>query len=279
MRTFMFRIVTVSALASVLVGVVGCSANPGDSDPPPTAEDISYLGTGTFDGCSGSLVIDDGMSKDDKALFLTNGHCSLDDSVLGRANIDKPLQESVNLSDAEGAGIAAVQIEKRVYWTMTETDVALLQLSKTYGEIDADFGIRGRMLDPEPARVGQEIEVVAAAVGTSVQCSVARVVPTVMEVGLQTRDVMSYSPECSSQPGASGAAVIDRKTNKIMGINNSHNTSGGQCLIDEPCEVDRDGKITVVAGASYAPPVAALATCLKAGKLDLAARDCLLPKP
>jgi hypothetical protein len=74
--------------------------------------------------------------------------------------------------------------------------------------------------------------------------------------------------------------MISVATGEVIGVNNTSNTDGGQCTLNNPCEMDRDGVITVHKGIAYGTQTYWLTTCVDPGnKLDLARPGCLLPKP
>lgn len=270
---------TRTALAAFGVALFAISAcgTAGESASVETATDpASTVGLASFDGgCAGSVVAVDGARPSDAALFLTNGHCDTDRAVYGRANVDQPGQASAVISTGSATPGVAAQVDRRLYWTMTGTDVALFRLQRTYGDL-ADRGIKPFRLSDRRPETGERITV--ATPTKPYRCTVARTVPTVMEMGLQTNDALAYSPECDTVAGTSGAPVLDEKA-QIIGINNSHNTSGGQCTRNEPCEVSREGVVTVSRGTGYAPPVRGLVSCLTGTRLDLGKEGCSLPKP
>jgi hypothetical protein len=80
--------------------------------------------------------------------------------------------------------------------------------------------------------------------------------------------------------GTSGSPVIDPVSDQIVGINNTINEDGQRCTLDNPCEVDQNGNVTIHRGIGYAEETYLLDTCLDQGNvLDLNRSDCALPKP
>jgi hypothetical protein len=67
---------------------------------------------------------------------------------------------------------------------------------------------------------------------------------------------------------------------EVVGINNTSNHDGGQCTLNNPCEMARDGVITTHKKIGYATETYWLTTCVTPGNhLDLDHSGCLLPRP
>jgi hypothetical protein len=75
--------------------------------------------------------------------------------------------------------------------------------------------------------------------------------------------------------------VVKSGTHHIVGIHNTTNDNGQKCTINNPCEVDRKGHVTVHQGRHYGEETWWFTTCLTADgrKLDLDRQGCALPKP
>ena len=78
--------------------------------------------------------------------------------------------------------------------------------------------------------------------------------------------------------GTSGSPIIHAETYEVIGINNTGNENGGKCTLNNPCEVDEQGNITVTKGASYGQQLFQIYTCLNdQGQFDLTVEGCKLP--
>lgn len=67
---------------------------------------------------------------------------------------------------------------------------------------------------------------------------------------------------------------------EVIGVNNTGNEDGERCTLNNPCEVDANGNITVDQGAAYGQQTWWFYTCLTATRtLDLNKAGCQLAKP
>ena len=77
--------------------------------------------------------------------------------------------------------------------------------------------------------------------------------------------------------GTSGSPVIEKGTRNVIGVNNTVNESGAQCTIDNPCEVDKQGKVTAEKGLAYGQETYPIYSCFnEAREFDLATPGCAL---
>lgn len=80
-------------------------------------------------------------------------------------------------------------------------------------------------------------------------------------------------------PGTSGSPVEDANTSQIVGINNTGNEQGQRCTLDNPCEVDQNGTVTVRQGTNYGQETWFIAACIGPGsRFDLTRPGCGLPR-
>ncbi|MBP2478647.1 hypothetical protein JOF53_007519 [Crossiella equi] len=248
--------------------------------PAAQAAPADFSGTADVNGCSGSVVRMPGSRDGDKALVLTNGHCyehnrPYPDEVL----VDQPSHRLFELLDASGNSIAGEHAAKALYVTMTGTDIALYQLGSTYADL-VRKGVRPLTVSAERPAAGKEIRVVSGSRKQIFSCEVDALAYRVLETGYATKDVLRYGPECDTGPGTSGSPVLDAASGQVVAINNTSNREGGQCTLDNPCEMDRNGHITVHKGRGYGTQTYWLATCFGPGtRLDLDRKGCLLPRP
>jgi len=248
---------------------------------PAGAVTADFSGTLNIDGCSGSLVRMPTSTEDDPALLLTNGHCyegawPVPDEVL----VDRPSHRVATLLDAAGKPAALVQASRAMYVTMSGTDITLYRLVQSYRELDRAYHVRPLTISAKRPTPGTAVQVVSGGLGKIFSCSVDQLVYRVLESGYITKDVLRYTSACQTGPGSSGSPVVDTVTGEVIGINNTSNRDGGQCTQNNPCEMDRDGVISVHKGIAYGTETYWLTTCVGPGnRLDLARPGCLLPKP
>lgn len=249
--------------------------------PAAGAATVDFAGSLNVNGCSGSLVRIPSSTEDDRAFLLTNGHCyeaawPVPDEVL----VDRPSHRVVNLLDAAGQPVAMLQASKAVYVTMTGTDISLYQLDQSYWDIDRAYHVRPLTISASRPTPGTAVKVVSGGLGKIFSCRLDQLVYRVLESGYMTKDVLRYTSDCQTGPGSSGSPVVDAATGEVIGINNTSNRDGGQCTMNNPCEMDRDGVISVHKGIAYGTETYWLTTCVGRGnRLDLAKPGCLLPRP
>lgn len=94
------------------------------------------------------------------------------------------------------------------------------------------------------------------------------------------KDSVRYTSACQTIGGTSGSPVIDQSTGNVVAVNNTGNEDGGTCTVNNPCEVDESGNVTVREGINYAQETYLIPACFTTGnQLNLSASGCTLPKP
>jgi hypothetical protein len=81
---------------------------------------------------------------------------------------------------------------------------------------------------------------------------------------------------CQVIGGTSGSPILDKKRVQI-GINNTINEDGERCTLNNPCEENRKGKISVHLHRGYGQQTWWFYTCLSGTTLDLDKKGCKLP--
>lgn len=256
------------------------AAAQGSAQPAPAAKP-GFAGTVALDNCSGSLVKMPESKPDDPALVLSNGHCREDGMPEpGQVVTDEPSQRSFGLLKDDGSEAGKVNAEKLSYATMTDTDVSLYQVGSTYQQIEDKYQVKPLEVQAEPPKKGTDITVVSGYWKETYSCGLDGVVPQLKEGGWTQKNSLRYTKECETKGGTSGSPVIDDASGKVVGVNNTRNEDGGKCTMNNPCEVDKQGKVTVRKGIAYGQQTALLTQCVGAGnKLDLDRQGCELPKP
>jgi len=175
---------------------------------------------------------------------------------------------------------ATLHATKVLYATMTGTDVTLYQLKETYGEIQSNYRIDAYLLSDRHPEHNAKIEILSGYWRQGYACNIDTFIPQLKEDQWTFKDSMRYSqPGCETKPGTSGSPVIAAGTHEIIGINNTHNDNGERCTMDNPCEIDAQGNVTVHEGRAYGQQTYVITTCLNnAGQIDLSRQGCLLNK-
>ncbi|MEU2434056.1 trypsin-like serine protease [Streptomyces sp. NPDC007861] len=233
-----------------------------------------------LDGCSGSLVKTDTAKPSDPALLLTNGHCVTGDRPAPKsAVVDRAEKRKVTVLDRAGKPKTTASTTKLSYATMTGTDVALYQLDKTYAQL-ASEGAKMFKLAATGPRQADPIDLIAGGLRKSWTCAVGGVVPELREEGYVLRNAIRYTEDCTPDSGGSGAPLINPHTGLVVGIHNTTNDQGGVCTEGNPCEVDKDGRMSVHKARRYGQQTAGIVPCLTAGsRIDLSSPKCALTKP
>ncbi len=259
--------------AAALVGSAG-SAGAATQDHPTHARHhgkhktrtVDFAGTVALDDCSGSLVKMPTSQENDKALVMSNGHC-LESGMpgAGQVIVDQPSSRSFTLLDKSAGDLGTIHATKITYATMTNTDVSLYETSSTYAEIEQKYGIKPLELATDHPAKGAGISVVSGYWKKIYSCNIDGFVPQLKEGDWTWKDSVRYTPECKTIGGTSGSPVLDTSTGKIAAINNTGNENGEKCTVNNPCEVDENGKVTVHKGTNYAEETYGIPKCFAAG--------------
>jgi len=249
--------------------------------PASTLEAINFEGIIKLDNCSGSLVRYEKSLDSDQAMVMTNGHCHSDGLIDPNTfilNKESNRRFSV-LKPTDGSSLGTITAEKILYGTMTKTDMMLYRVKETYADIKAKFGVRPLTLSSRIATPGTKIEIVSGYWKTGYACEIEYLVNTIREDAWTFRNSIRYTrPGCKTIHGTSGSPIIAAGTDQVIGINNTGNDNGEKCTMDNPCEIDAEGKITYEKGVSYGQQIALVYSCLDSQlRLDLSISTCRLP--
>lgn len=240
-----------------------------------------FEGIVKLSNCSGSLVKFSGQPDTMNAYVLTNGHClSLPGGFLkpGEVVTNRTVNRRMRIFDRNMKAMN-VTATKILYGTMTNTDSAIYQLKETYKQIE-DRGIRPYLLDTTRPVVGANIEIISGYWERGYRCHIDGFVFKLLEAGWTFTDSIRYSePGCDTIGGTSGSPIIADGTKVVVGINNTGNDSGERCTMNNPCEMDEDGNITVRKKWSYGQQTYNFYTCLTPDfRIDTTLSGCELPK-
>lgn len=236
--------------------------------------------------CSATII--DTGADDAPAYALTNGHCAG-----GWGDYGDYVATDVEAFGTVNAGLVTgvepgpqIEVASIVYGTMREVDLALVELDATLGEVRA-MGIEPVPLaanNPEPGsrvvNVGVPVRDLPADewVLRGGECTLREQVD-LLEMTWSWLD--AWANDCPGVVmGHSGSPLISEAGEVVAVINTTTYAGlvrGGECWINNPCEITADG-VEVVPQTSYASPVAGLGACFVDGVFTLT-EACPLPAP
>jgi hypothetical protein len=240
--------------------------------PNATAASPSdFDGTVRLPGCSGAIVqVTDDMGS--KALMLSNGHCVSQEKA-DTFSVDKPpINRNLIAFSSSGAAVPITAI-RMLYASMTDTDLGLVELEQTYADL-LKKRVHPFKIASESAPVGTIVRMPSTFFKTVEECKIAIIAVNLREDHFHW--VHSYGYDgCHSIKNTSGSPLIGLTSRRIVGLNNTRNVAGKRCALDNPCEVDAKGAITVVPDRSYGQQVYPLLACFGGnGKFDLSLKSC-----
>lgn len=247
----------------------------------PKVQAVNFAGTVSLSNCSGSVVRFSDSEDNDPALVMSNGHC-LETGMPGPGEVvvDRASSRTFGLLNASGSRVANLRANKLVYGTMTDTDVSFYQLTTTYGQIKSSYGIDALTMAETHPVAGTAITVASGYWKRLYNCNIDGFAYRLKEGDWTFKDSVRYTSACNTIGGTSGSPVIDQATNKVVAVNNTGNEDGQRCTVNNPCEVDESGNVTVRQGINYAQQTYQIPACFGVdNKLDLTASGCVLPKP
>ncbi|MET7432378.1 serine protease [Streptomyces flaveolus] len=280
-----------AALSSL--AIAGLGATPAAAAPHPAtattaphsakaaAVTVDFASTVSLSNCSGSVIRFPGSADTDPALVLTNGHCletGFPDP--GEVITGQSSSRTFGLLNSAGTKVATLRANQVVYSTMTDTDVTIYRTTTTYAAIRNSYGISPLTVQDTHPVAGTAIKVVSGYWKRIYSCNIDGFVYRLKEGDWTWKDSVRYTSACNTIGGTSGSPVIDTATGKVVAVNNTGNEDGERCTVNNPCEVDANGTVTVRQGINYAEETYNIPACFTTGnKLDLGAAGCTLPKP
>lgn len=252
---------------------------------PITSEDLpseyDFNGIAKLSNCSGSIIKFAGQRMNTPAILMTNGHCIENEGrgflKAGEVVVDRNVLFAAKIYNSEGKLIPVLS-EKLLYATMTNTDVAYYELNETYEDLENE-GIDAFDLDTYMPIVGMNIDIVSGYWDRGYRCSIDGIIFALLEGDWIFTNSLRYSDQgCDTIGGTSGSPVIETGTRKVVGINNTGNRQGGTCTLNNPCEQNEDGEISVML-RSYGQQTYNIYSCLTMDfRIDLEKQDCSMPK-
>jgi len=247
----------------------------------PTLKAVNLAGTVALSNCSGSVIRFPNSADSAPALVLSNGHCletGFPDP--GEVIVGQSSSRTFSLLNSAGTKVATLRASKVAYSTMTDTDVTIYQLTSTHATIKNSYGISALTVQDTHPVAGTAITVASGYWKRLYNCSIDGFAYRLKEGGWTWKDSVRYTSACNTIGGTSGSPVVDQSTGKVVAVNNTGNEDGERCTVNNPCEVDADGNITVEQDAAYGQQTWWLYTCLTATRtIDLNKAGCELPKP
>ncbi|GGX28449.1 trypsin-like peptidase domain-containing protein [Streptomyces chartreusis] len=250
-------------------------------NPNAKAKAVNFAGTVSLSNCSGSVVRFPASEDNDPALVMSNGHC-LETGMPGPGEVvvDRASSRTFGLLNANGSRVGTLRASKIAYGTMTDTDVSIYQLTTTYAQIKSSYGINALTMADSHPTAGTAITVASGYWKRLYSCNIDGFAYRLKEGDWTFKDSVRYTSACNTIGGTSGSPVIDQATNKVVAVNNTGNEDGQRCTVNNPCEVDESGNVTVRQGINYAQETYQIPACFGVdNKLDLNASGCVLPKP
>ncbi len=228
-----------------------------------------FRGIVGLSNCSGSIISLEGRSLDSKALLLTNGHCIVGGFLdPGEVLINKASVRSVSLLNKNAKKIATLKTSKILYGTMSKTDMALYEMDITYKQLATKYKINPLMLDSSAPAKAEKIKILSGYWKKEFNCYVDKIIFEMKESRWTWNNSIKYTKACKTYGGTSGSPIISESSGKVIGVNNTGNERGGQCTLNNPCEVDEDGKVTIDKGNNYGQNTFWIYGCLKNNNVD-----------
>jgi V8-like Glu-specific endopeptidase len=251
------------------------------TQPSASLKAVTLAGTVSLSNCSGSVVRFPNSLDTDPALVLSNGHClTTGFPEPGEVLTNQASSRTFGLLNSSGSRVATLRASKLAYATMTDTDVSLYQLTTTYATIKNSYGISALTVQDTHPTAGTAITVASGYWKTLYSCNIDGFAYRLKEGDWTWKDSIRYTSACNTIGGTSGSPVLNDATGKVVGVNNTGNESGERCTVNNPCEVDANGTVTVRQGINYAQQTWHVPACFGVdNKLDLSRSGCILPKP
>ncbi|MFI6035213.1 serine protease [Streptomyces sp. NPDC051315] len=274
--------VTSTPATTEKAGAVKAAAVKADAEAAsPTLQAVTLAGTVALSNCSGSVVRFPNSLDTDPALVLTNGHClETGFPAPGEVIVNRASSRTFGLLNSSGTRVATLRASKIAYSTMTDTDATIYQLTTTYATIRSSYGISPLTVQDTHPTAGTAITVASGYWKRLYSCNIDGFVYRMKEGDWTWKDSVRYTSACQTIGGTSGSPVVDQATGKVVAVNNTGNEDGGTCTVNNPCEIDAAGNVTVRQGINYAQQTYQFPACFTTrNQLNLSAAGCTLPKP
>lgn len=263
--------------AALVCGAVPAAASAAPA-PAPSITAVDFTGIVALSNCSGAVVRTPNSLSTDPALVMSNGHCV---RLLNAGEVlrNQASSRTFSLLNSSGtASIGTLRANRLLYATMTNTDVSIYRLTITYGQLQSQFGSRALTLSTVHPTAGESIRVVSGFHRAIYPCNIDGFAFRLREDRWTWLDSVRYTAACHTIPGTSGSPVLDTNTSQVVAINNTLNEQSQRCTLDNPCEVDQAGNITIHPNIGYAQETWYIAACITTqSRIDLTRPGCQLP--
>ena len=250
---------------------------------------MGLLSAGFFGGGCSATLIDVGGRDDSPAYIVTNGHCLMNGFPRpGEFQVDVPPARGMKFTaryyqDA-GNQRRSISVARVEYATMTGTDMALMRLGVTVGQLRSE-GLRGFPIAKQAPMMGEPV------VNVGIPQSGVR--PTYLrrsecqilaQVDLKEGNWDfngSFRNQCSVVGGSSGSSLVSQNTGEIVALINTGVADNVRtpCRQNHPCEIEKGGTRTSHPEFNYAQRVHELAHCFDGqGVFEIASPQCQLQR-
>lgn len=268
----------------------------------------NFDGIVKLENCSGSLIKFENHPLGSNALVLTSGHCialpsevlyfqsiiTQKISVLNRLikrlfAINKMLDPGQVIYNKlasidmqvfnNNLDLIPIKAKKILYATMTDTDLAIYELNTSYLQLQMQ-GVKPFTLSSLKPQINLPIHIISGYWERGYSCHIENFVYQLKEAQWTFKDSIRYSATgCETIGGTSGSPILVRGKNLVVGVNNTSNTKGYKCSLDNPCEIDAQGNMQAFNKRSYGQQTYNIYSCLnQEKKFDLTLAKCMLPK-
>lgn len=279
MKLFRSLLAATAAATITLLGTATAQAAEVAETAAPGAD---FTGIAALSNCSASLIRYAESVDTDRALVLTNGHC-YEGGFLnpGVVLVNRASSRSITLLRPDSSRAGTVRARRIVFGTMTKTDMLVYEVNESYASIRSRLNVTPLTLAKQGPADGAGMAVVSGYWKRIYTCSVQATIPQLREGNWTWQSSIKYQqPGCETIGGTSGSPVVSTSNGEVIGVNNTGNEDGERCTVNNPCEVDAGGNITVDQGAAYGQQTWWIYTCLTATRaIDLNKSGCQLPKP
>ncbi|MGZ3787661.1 MAG: trypsin-like serine peptidase [Bacteriovorax sp.] len=243
-----------------------------------------FEGIVKLSNCSGSLIRFSGQPTTSKAYVLTNGHCYSTGPFGGMIQpgeviTGKTASRAMKIFDKQ-MKLFPITASRVAFAAMTDTDITLYELTQSYDEIAKKYNIQPFELDTVRPFEGTNIDIVSGYWDRGYSCAIDAFIYNLKEGDWLFKDSIRYTDGCNTIGGTSGSPIIAKGTRHVIAINNTANETGARCTENNPCEISKDGTVTVLKDKKYGQQTYNLYSCLRPDfTIDLGVQGCNLPKP
>jgi V8-like Glu-specific endopeptidase len=281
LTTLLFAFVSVSAFAIPKAPFNALQKAQKNMRFSRMSQQYDFEGIVKLSNCSGSLVSFNGQPLTAKAIVMTNGHCIQKPGgylSAGEVWTNRSISRAMKVYDAD-MKLFPIQATKILYATMTNTDVAFYELTESYNEIFTKTKVRPFLLDSVHPLRGSLIDIISGYWDRGYSCEIDGFVFNMKEADWTFKDSIRYTKTCDTIGGTSGSPIIARGTRKVIAINNTSNEDGQRCTLNNPCEIDEAGSVTVRSGVRYGQQTFGVYSCLTPSfQFNLNRAGCALPR-